>query len=38
VLRHHFLWEGTVSPELCAEVVDDVVLPLLRRPTLRRGG
>lgn len=29
VLRHHFLWEGTVTDALCAEVVDDVVLPLL---------
>lgn len=32
VLRHHFLWEGTISAELCAEVVDEVVLPLLLRP------
>ena len=29
VLRHHFLWEGAVSDALCAEIVDDVVLPLL---------
>ena len=32
ILRHHFLWEHTVSPELCAEIVDDVVLPLLSLP------
>lgn len=30
VLRHHFLWEDTISEELCAEIVDEVVLPLLR--------
>ena len=29
VVRHHFLWEGEVSDALCAEVVDEIVLPLL---------
>jgi AcrR family transcriptional regulator len=31
VLRHHFLWENQISDELCAEIVDDVVLPLVCR-------
>jgi AcrR family transcriptional regulator len=29
VVRHHFLWEGEVGDALCAEVVDEIVLPLL---------
>lgn len=29
VLRHHVLWGEEVTPELCAEIVDEVVLPLL---------
>jgi len=30
ILRQHYLWEGHVSAELCAGIVDEVVLPLMR--------
>lgn len=36
ILRHHYLWEGQVSDQLCAEIVDEVVLPLLGRPRQAR--
>lgn len=29
VLRHHYLWEGRLEEQLCAQIVDDIVLPLL---------
>lgn len=32
VLRHHFLWEGLISDQLCTQVVDEVIVPLLLRP------
>jgi AcrR family transcriptional regulator len=32
ILRHHYLWEGHVSHQLCIEIVDEVVLPLLGLP------
>lgn len=28
LLRHHYLWEGRLGPDLCVDIVDDVVLPL----------
>lgn len=30
VLRHHFLWDDEVGDALCVQIVDEVVLPLLR--------
>lgn len=32
VLRHHFLWEGRLSDQLCVQIVDEVVLPLIGPP------
>jgi len=29
ILRQHYLWEGKVADQLCTEIVDEVVLPLL---------
>jgi AcrR family transcriptional regulator len=36
ILRHHYLWEGHLSDQLCVEVVDEVVLPLLGGPDRER--
>lgn len=33
ILRHHYLWEGHVDQQFCAEIVDEVVLPLVGLPT-----
>jgi AcrR family transcriptional regulator len=30
ILRHHYLWEGVVTEQLCTSIVDDVLLPLFR--------
>ena len=38
ILRHHFLWEDAVSDELCAQIIDDVVLPLLHLVPARENG
>ena len=29
ILRQHYLWEGTVTHDLCVGIVDDVMVPLL---------
>lgn len=29
ILRHHYLWEGRLDDQLCSQIVDEVVLPLL---------
>lgn len=37
ILRHHYLWEGHVSDQLCAHIVDEVVLALVAPPARHRG-